>query len=51
MIQFKVDGTELRTIRPPTGGFFELGQFPDNVNNPWRNGRNPRMAPFDQNVN
>jgi len=49
MIQFKLDGTELKTIRPPGGGFFELGQFPDNAENPWTNGNNPRMAPFDEN--
>jgi beta-glucanase (GH16 family) len=49
MIQFKLDGAEFKTIQPGAGGFFELGQFPDNVENIWRNGRNPRMAPFDEN--
>jgi len=48
MMQFKVDGTELRTIVPPGGGFFELGEF-QNVANPWQNARNGKMAPFDEN--
>jgi beta-glucanase (GH16 family) len=51
MIQFKVDGTVIKTVTPPAdGGFFELGAFPDaEVENPWSNGANPRMAPFDEN--
>lgn len=52
MIQFKVDGTVIKTVTPPAnGGFYELGAFPSNeVENPWSNGANPRMAPFDENV-
>ncbi|ODN05965.1 Beta-1,3-glucan-binding protein [Orchesella cincta] len=50
MIQFSVDGTVIKKVEPPTGGFFELGQFPGNeVSNPWVNGTNPKMAPFDEN--
>jgi len=49
MMQFKVDGIEIKTIRPGGGGFFELGGFPNNLENPWRGGRNVRMAPFDEN--
>lgn len=50
MIQFKVDGVVIKTVQPPEGGFFELGKFPGDVSNPWVNGSNPRMAPFDENV-
>lgn len=47
-IQFSVDNQVLHTVTPPPGGFFELGQFPGDIPNPWENGRNPRMAPFDE---
>jgi len=49
MMQFKVDGQEIKNIRPGGGGFFEFGGFPDNLQNPWQNARNIRMAPFDEN--
>jgi len=45
-IAFTLDGTELGRIAPPTGGFWELGEFPANIQNPWRFGS--KMAPFDQ---
>jgi len=47
-IKFLVDGKETKTITPPAGGFWELGNFPNNVPNPWIAAENPRMAPFDQ---
>jgi len=48
-LKFSVDNVELKTVTPPAGGFFELGQFPSDVKNPWANADNPKMAPFDQN--
>jgi beta-glucanase (GH16 family) len=48
-IKFIVDGNEIKTVTPPGGGFFELGQFPGDVPNPWAGAENFRMAPFDQN--
>jgi len=47
-IRFRVDGQQIKSVDPPGGGFFELGQFPGNVPNIWANAPNPRMAPFDQ---
>jgi len=48
-IKYSVDGVETRTITPPLGGFWQLGEFPNNMFNPWDgNSENPRMAPFDQ---
>jgi hypothetical protein len=47
-IKFFVDSQELGTVNPPAGGFWELGGFPNNVENPWVYGDNQRMAPFDQ---
>jgi len=38
------------TVAPPAGGFWELGEFPPEVENPWISAPNPRMAPFDQQV-
>jgi len=43
---FSVDGIATGTVTPPPGGFWELGEFPDTVKNPWVGGE--RMAPFDQ---
>jgi len=48
-MRFTVDGQEVTSIYPPNGGFFELGQFPNDVGNPWTQAPNKRMAPFDQN--
>jgi len=45
-ITYTIDGTHVGDVIPPAGGFWELGGFPDNVENPWRYGS--RMAPFDQ---
>jgi len=45
-----IDDVELRTITPPAGGFFELGQFPGDVPNPWAGADNFKLAPFDQGV-
>jgi len=47
-MSFSVDGQFYGEVRPPNGGFFELGGFPNNVPNPWANAPNIRMAPFDQ---
>ncbi|XP_063234481.1 beta-1,3-glucan-binding protein-like [Bacillus rossius redtenbacheri] len=48
-IKFSLDGVEMGTVTPPSGGFWELGNF-NSVNpsadNPWRGGT--KMAPFDQ---
>lgn len=48
-MRFSVDGQEYKSIYPPNGGFFELGQFPNNVPNIWNGAENFKMAPFDQN--
>jgi len=45
-LAFFLDGAELGRIAPPAGGFWELGDFPENIQNPWRFGS--KMAPFDQ---
>jgi hypothetical protein len=47
-MMFSVDNQTITTVRPPAGGFFELGEFPADVENPWTEGPNPLMAPFDQ---
>jgi len=47
-IRFRIDGELIKSVDPPAGGFFELGQFPGNVANPWVNAKNFRMAPFDE---
>jgi hypothetical protein len=47
-IKFILDNVEVGTVAPPAGGFWELGEFPNNVENPWVGADNPRMAPFDQ---
>jgi hypothetical protein len=39
---------ELGTITPPATGFWDLGGFPADIQNPWRFGT--KMAPFDQEV-
>lgn len=49
LIRFSIDNEEFKLIRPTNGGFFELGQFPANIPNPWTNSNNFKMAPFDQN--
>ncbi|CAG9837275.1 unnamed protein product [Diabrotica balteata] len=45
-ITFSIDNTVLGTVSPPEGGFWELGNFPTNIENPWAAGT--RMAPFDR---
>ncbi|KAJ8877933.1 hypothetical protein PR048_022392 [Dryococelus australis] len=48
-IKFSLDGAEMGTVAPPSGGFWELGQFSaanPSADNPWRGGT--KMAPFDQ---
>jgi beta-glucanase (GH16 family) len=45
---FSLDNVVYNTITPPPGGFFEMGAFPEDIPNPWVNGTNPRMAPFDE---
>jgi len=47
-LRFTVDGQPLGTVTPPAGGFWELGGFPANVENPWIGADNKLMAPFDQ---
>lgn len=45
-LKFSLDNVELGTITPTAGGFWELGAFPANVENPWRFAT--KMAPFDE---
>jgi len=47
-IKFSIDGTEIGTVTPPAGGFWEFGEFTQDTwrSNPWQ-GRS-KMAPFDQ---
>jgi len=48
-VRYFIDNEVLGTVSPPAGGFWELGQFPDNIENPWQySTTNPRMAPFDE---
>jgi hypothetical protein len=46
-LKFFLDGAEVGSVVPPAGGFWELGEFPNDVENPWVGAENPRMAPFD----
>jgi len=46
-IKYFLDGVEVGAVVPPAGGFWELGEFPNDVQNPWVGAENPRMAPFD----
>lgn len=50
VMRFFVDGNLVGEIRPPAGGFWELGNFASNPGGPniWASGSN--MAPFDQPV-
>lgn len=45
-IKFSLDNVELGTITPPATGFWDLGGFPADIQNPWRFGS--KMAPFDE---
>ncbi|XP_030761868.1 beta-1,3-glucan-binding protein-like [Sitophilus oryzae] len=46
-ITFNVDGEEIGSVTPPSGGFWELGGFDSaTTDNPWKGASN--MAPFDQ---
>nr|AAZ08505.1 gram negative bacteria binding protein 2 [Mastotermes darwiniensis] len=48
-IEFRVNNESIGIVRPPDGGFWELGQFSSQVgavDNPWIYGN--KMAPFDQ---
>ena len=47
-LKFSLDNVELGTITPPATGFWDLGGFPADIQNPWRFGT--KMAPFDQEV-
>jgi hypothetical protein len=49
-ISWSIDNVLVGTVVPPAGGFWELGEFPNDIHNPWNadNAENPRMAPFDQ---
>jgi len=47
-IQYTLDGAVVGNVNPPPGGFWELGEFPNDVENPWQYADNQRMAPFDQ---
>jgi len=45
--QFFIDNNSMGTITPPTGGFWQLGEFDKSTySNPWRAAT--KMAPFDQ---
>jgi len=45
-LKYFVDGVETGSVVPPAGGFWEMGDFPADIQNPWVGGE--RMAPFDQ---
>ena len=45
-MRFFVDDTDLGSVYPPEGGFWEMGGF--NGVNLWEDGE--KMAPFDQDV-
>ena len=47
-LKFSLDNVELGTMTPTAGGFWELGGFPADVQNPWRYAT--KMAPFDEEV-
>ncbi|XP_035705779.1 beta-1,3-glucan-binding protein isoform X2 [Folsomia candida] len=47
-IKFSIDGDPTAEVHPTEGGFWEIGGFPDNIDNPWKYAENPKMAPFDQ---
>ncbi|CAG7835655.1 unnamed protein product [Allacma fusca] len=48
-IKFLVDDEVIGTVAPTDkGGFWELGGFGNNVDNPWKYSENQKMAPFDQ---
>jgi len=47
-IRYTLDGVAVGTVTPPAGGFWELGDFPNDIPNPWADAENKRMAPFDQ---
>jgi len=48
-ISFSIDGEETCRIEPPKGGFWELGEWHEtDMESPWTGGRNPLMAPFDE---
>jgi len=44
--------SQIGKIEPPQeGGFWELGEWHESdMENPWINGRNKKMAPFDEQV-
>ncbi|CAM9735120.1 unnamed protein product [Lampetra fluviatilis] len=46
--KFLLDGEETLKVNPTADGFWGLGAFPNNIDNPWK-GRG-KMAPFDQDV-
>ncbi|XP_078463545.1 beta-1,3-glucan-binding protein-like [Lampetra fluviatilis] len=45
-MRFLLDGEETLKVNPTADGFWGLGAFPNNIDNPWK-GRG-KMAPFDQ---
>lgn len=46
-IKFLIDDEELGIVKPPIGGFWELGKFADDgIENPWK-GSSSKTAPFD----
>lgn len=47
-IRFSVDNEEIGQVKPDDGGFWRLGGFPDNFENPWTFAENNFMAPFDR---
>ena len=50
-IKFTVDDETVGIIRPDEEGFWKIGRFPNNLENPWKQqGQNSKMAPFDQPV-
>ncbi|KAL1505517.1 hypothetical protein ABEB36_005065 [Hypothenemus hampei] len=44
-MDFYIDDNQIGSVRPPAGGFWELGEF-SGRDNPWAAGT--KMAPFDQ---
>lgn len=45
-LAFSLDGIDMGRVTPSAGGFWELGAFPAEIQNPWRYGT--KMAPFDE---
>jgi len=47
-IKFSIDNDLTAEVHPAEGGFWDIGKFPEGIDNPWKYAENPKMAPFDQ---